>query len=377
MLAVSLCFMYSGCGDSKNTNLDLEYFLETGFETLESNVDYSGENRLFDFGLYQLEYSMAVVFELELITYFDRAEHYAKGIELLEGELVDQKLYNAFLSEDSDLYLLEAILESLRGRTIGTEYDMVQLIAAFVQSIPYEIAEEQKYPFETLYLNKGDCSDKSVLMCKLLLLEGYDACLFSYQKAEHMAVGIRVDKDDYFEGYAYVEATAYNPIGSIPEKLAGGIRIEEDPNVVYPISNGDLSYSEFPKTVYFYSELMQIYGEGYLSTTKSGRVLMVEMHRLSNEIDSIKSVQGTKKLQIDSVEFELTQTGCSGPVAEDVYEICVELNTLLTDEITIFNSLNDNLNSRVKIYNRTTEKLNQINDVNGARNEVAVDFDSE
>jgi hypothetical protein len=113
-----------------------------------------------------------------------------------------------------------------------------------------------------------------------------------------MAVGIRVDTDDYFDGYAYVEATAYNPIGKIPEKLAGGISIEEDPDVLYPISNGDLSYSEFPETAYFYNQLTQVYGEGYLSTTKTGRVLTLEMHRLSSVMDSIKSVLQTKKKTI-------------------------------------------------------------------------------
>jgi hypothetical protein len=375
MLAVSLCFIYSGCLDYQNTDLDLEYFLETGLETLESNVDYSGEDKIIDFELYLIEYTMPMVFEPELIAYFKQAEHYTKGIELFEGESVGQKLYNEFLNEDSDLYLLEGILESLRSRTIGTHYDMVQLIVAFVQSIPYEIAEEQKYPFETLYLNKGDCSDKSVLMCKLLLLEGYDACLFSYEKAEHMAVGIRVDTDDYFDGYAYVEATAYNPIGKIPEKLAGGIRIEENPDILYPISKGDLSYSEFPETAYFYGQLTQVYGEGYLSTRKNGRILMGEIHRLSSEMDSIKSVQQTKEHQIESVEFELAQTGCSGTVAEEVYETCLELTTLLNDEIAHFNSLNDELNSRVKVYNRSTKKLNQINDINDEGNELAIEFD--
>ena len=376
MAAVSLCFIYTGCDDSQNTNLDFEYFLEPGFETLESNVDYSGQDKVIDFELYLLEYSVPVVFESELIAYFKQAEHYSNGIEIFEGESVGQKLYNEFLNEDSDLYLLEGILESLRSRRIGTEHDMVQLIVAFVQSIPYELAAEQKYPFETLYLNKGDCSDKSVLMCKLLTLEGYDACLFSYEKAEHMAVGVRIDSgDDYFDGYTYVEATAYNPIGDIPEKLAGGIRVEEDPNVLYPISNGDVSYSEFQETSYFYRQLTQIYGEGYLSTTKDGRILMMEMHQLSSEIDSIKSTQLTIERRIETLESELFETGCSGSVAEEVYESCLELNSQLNKKIEHFNSLSDELNSRVIVYNSTTGKLNQINDVNVGRSELATEFE--
>jgi hypothetical protein len=62
-------------------------------------------------------------------------------------------------------------------------------------------------------------------------------------------------------------------------------------------------------------------------------------------------------------------------VAEDVYETCMELKTLLSGEIVFFNSLNNELNSKVKIYNRTTKKLNQINNIKDERNEVAIAFD--
>lgn len=62
-------------------------------------------------------------------------------------------------------------------------------------------------------------------------------------------------------------------------------------------------------------------------------------------------------------------------MAEDVYETCMELKTLLSGEIVFFNSLNNELNSKVKIYNRTTKKLNQINNIKDERNEVAIAFD--
>ncbi|MDA7836750.1 hypothetical protein N9A49_05005 [Salibacteraceae bacterium] len=376
IFAIVLSTFYMGCNGSSDTNLSVDYLLEQGVETLESDIDYSGVNKLIGFELYQLEFTMPLVFETELITHFDRAEHYEYGIELSSGESVEQKLYNKFLSEDSDLYLLEAILESLRNRTTGTEIDMVQLVVAFVQSIPYEIAEAQKYPFETLYLNKGDCSDKSVLLCKLLTLEGYDACLFSYAKAEHMSVGIRVDGEfQYVDGYAYIEATVYNPIGDIPKKLAGGVKIDEEPIIIYPNSNGSDSYEEFPETISLYNQLTEIYGDGYFSTTNDGRVLMVEMHRMSTEIDSLRELQEGQKLQIDSLEFELTEMGCPVSVENDIYETCKELSGLRNDKVALFNYLNDELNSRVSGYNDKTEKLNHINNIEDRTQELVINFD--
>jgi len=376
IFAIVLSTFYVGCNDSSDTSLSVDYLLEDGLEVLESNVDYGGVKKSIEFELYQLAFSMPLVFEKELITHFSEAEHYENGIKLFSGESVGQKLYNEFLNDDNDLYLLEAILESLRNRTIGTEVDMVQLIVAFVQSIPYEIAGPQKYPFETLYLNKGDCSDKSVLLCKLLTLEGYDACLFSYAKAEHMSVGIRVDGDfDYVDGYAYIEATAYNPIGDIPKKLAGGVKIEEEPIVIYSNSNGSNSYEEFPKTISLYKLFTEIYGDGYFSTTNDGRVLMADMHRLSAEMDSLNELQEVEKVQIDSLEFEITEMGCTGTVGNDLYKTCLELTELQNDKVALFNYLNDELNSRVSGYNDKTEKLNHINNIEDRTQELVINFD--
>ena len=178
---------------SKNFNPDLQ--LEEDEETISFQGEKGDVDKILKFELYKTKYNLELSFENSVLNHFKNAERNLQYYADEEPENTTQEFYNIFLNDDSDLNLLEGVLESIRNRNIGTEYDMVQLITSFVQSLPYEIAAPQKYPYETLYLNKGDCSDKSVLLCKLLILEGYDACLFSYEKAEHMAVGLKVNEN--------------------------------------------------------------------------------------------------------------------------------------------------------------------------------------
>ena len=109
---------------------------------------------------------------------FVRTCQLPKTISVQEGDqLSSQEYYDLFLHDDNDIIILNDILDQINNRAIGTDFDQVQVIVNFVQSIPYEEAINQKYPIETLYSNKGDCSDKSILPAKLLDLSGFDVCL--------------------------------------------------------------------------------------------------------------------------------------------------------------------------------------------------------
>ncbi len=55
-----------------------------------------------------------------------------------------------FFQDDYDIEVLENILNNLKERKTGIQFDIVQVLVSFVQSIPYEEAAPQKYPLETL-----------------------------------------------------------------------------------------------------------------------------------------------------------------------------------------------------------------------------------
>jgi len=111
-----------------------------------------------------------------------------------------------------------------------TEDQIVELVLSFVQAIPYDDAkadsilgsgqESINYPYETLFLKSGVCSDKSILAASILRELGYGTALFTYEAEKHMALGIKcpLEYSHNNSGYCYAETTSTGfKIGMIPD----------------------------------------------------------------------------------------------------------------------------------------------------------------
>jgi len=111
-----------------------------------------------------------------------------------------------------------------------TEDQIVELVLAFVQAIPYDDAkadsilqngqESINYPYETIFTKSGVCSDKSILAADILNSLGYGTALFTYEAEKHMALGIKCPKEYSQDnsGYCYAETTSIGfKIGMIPD----------------------------------------------------------------------------------------------------------------------------------------------------------------
>ena len=111
-----------------------------------------------------------------------------------------------------------------------SEYEIIELSAAFVQNLPYNsdsgttpYDEYPRYPVETLVDNGGDCEDTSILLASILDSMGYSVVLLN--PPYHLAVGVMHGEGvpgryyPYNGGsYYYLETT--NPgwrIGEIPQ----------------------------------------------------------------------------------------------------------------------------------------------------------------
>ncbi len=144
-----------------------------------------------------------------------------------------EQYFGMFLKEAPGDTTIEKVASDLRalGKQNGLTNDqIVELVMAFVQSIPYDSAKADvilsgtggtaNYPYETLYEDKGVCSDKSFLAASLLRALGYGTALFVYESENHMAIGIQCTPQDssYSSGYCYAETTTPgNKIGMIPD----------------------------------------------------------------------------------------------------------------------------------------------------------------
>lgn len=143
--------------------------------------------------------------------------------------------YSVYVTHPQDDEYLSSIVENFREIATQKDYDeinTVNLVIAFVQSLPYthdEVStsfdEYPRYPLETLVDGEGDCEDTSILACALLDTMDYDVVLLDLP--EHVAVGVNVETyGTYWEyegkSYFYLETTGEGwRIGELPEEFNG------------------------------------------------------------------------------------------------------------------------------------------------------------
>jgi len=146
----------------------------------------------------------------------------------------ENQLFINGVEEDDTISKLAKSIKSLGEEKKLNENQIVELVATFVQTIPYDTekfnnrkaglngkAEKPTYPYEVLYDKKGVCQDKSYLAYVLLKEMGYGVSLFLFPDPEdnHMAMGVKCPKEysNYDSGYCFLETTSLgNKIGTSP-----------------------------------------------------------------------------------------------------------------------------------------------------------------
>jgi hypothetical protein len=163
----------------------------------------------------------------------------------------ERDYWTMFISNEEDEYIIKEIVDQVKNKTGSDGDQSVKAIARFVQKIPYDweraeqVTLQMQYPYETLYMEKGVCADKAMLMAKLLDELGYGIALFEYHVGNHMAVGIECpyEKSNYKSGFCFIEPSDVYPIGQIPQEYVGGVDIRYETPSIYSISKGK-SYSK-------------------------------------------------------------------------------------------------------------------------------------
>jgi hypothetical protein len=149
---------------------------------------------------------------------------------------IREAFYGLFLtvkSGDTSLDELTAKIKAIAALNSWTNDQIAEFALAFIQYIPYDqakLAESDNrntnpyYPYETLYLNRGVCSDKTFLAVALLRKLGYGAAILDFPDSNHSAVGIACPVADSLNnsGYCYGETTNFFPLGVVPRNIAAG-----------------------------------------------------------------------------------------------------------------------------------------------------------
>ncbi len=156
--------------------------------------------------------------------------------------------YRAFIDDSHQEPFYADLLAALRGIRDRMDLDddrYLELIAVFVQSIPYRTDTsiiEPKFPIETYVDAEGDCDDKSLLLAGLLAREGYGVALLYFGAEAHMAIGVQSAGCHYRNTtYAYIETTNISYAGMPPATLSRGTALSSDPLVI-PVGCGSRLY---------------------------------------------------------------------------------------------------------------------------------------
>jgi hypothetical protein len=183
------------------------------------------------------------------------ADKNAHLYEDLEDEEWLSGYYRAFVFDDNldDFFAdIGNAFASTRSDHSFDDDEYLELMAVFVQSLPYESSDmlvEPKFPIETVAEGRGDCDDKSILLAGLLAREGYDVALLFFEQEKHMAVGVKADRCSYkTTGYAFIETTNVSFVGIVPSELEGGLELTSEPLVIR-VGEGTKGYGKCDQTM--------------------------------------------------------------------------------------------------------------------------------
>ena len=180
------------------------------------------------------------------IPYAEYLHDYYLGLERIVVE--DYSVFVLDCYDDSYLdFVKDKIIDSCDfGEyrfNLKSDVEKINYVTSFVQeSLEYlsdsegnSSFEYPRYPVETLFngVGGGDCEDLSILAASLIEKLGYQVALL--RLPEHMAVGVKLDKDEisksfYTQDYYYLETTKDIDCGTVPPDFSNPSEL-----YVYPI----------------------------------------------------------------------------------------------------------------------------------------------
>lgn len=355
-------------GCSSSSSLVEDFFVPEIPFPIE-NIDLDNENlfgeiRDYEFSLFKTKFNFKLSLDEEE---YDAIKYISKESGIKSGDGIRQDQYDVFIYDNSDEEIINDILSTIKNREGRLDYDIVQILVSFVQSIEYDKkADLPKYTLETLNLNKGDCDDKSILLSKLLSYAGYETCLFIYEKGQHMAVGLKIDDDSsaYRDGFIYIETTGNSPIGKVPEEFAGGISIlDEEPVILYvDVVGSNYQINGFNELKKFYNDVEEIYGSDYFNNSFEGKVLIEKISTIKKKANQMKGLMDLEEIKIKKIKTKINALGgCTGTLEKNLYDLCLPLNDSLKTIIDNYNTLVKKINSVNSDLNILISDYNNLN----------------
>jgi peptidoglycan hydrolase-like protein with peptidoglycan-binding domain len=285
-----------------------------------------------------------------------------------KGKLPDNWVedYNTmFLTVKSDDYTFDTLASGLLAlaRKDGMSNDeTVNFILSFVQSIPYDFSKDLKkdhtqYPYETLYVKKGVCADKTFLAYQILKRVGYGVAILQYLDVNHQALGIRCPMDDsvHTSGYCYAETTNYLPVGIIPSSFGSNGQ-----------SDGTFETNDFEKLF----DTKRLGKADVL--VKTGGKMYEGIPSLKQNVDRLTSLakemedtklfiaSTTNDLENKKKDFTIVRDDIEAAAKDRDYELYKKLLTQYNTSASAYQSTYDVYKNAITLYNKDVKEYNEL-----------------
>lgn len=314
--------------------------------------------------------------------------------------------YDKFTASDQKDTTIKQLTQKIKtkGAELGLTSDQtMDLATCFVQNIPYDkdkakvvlstsptdrverISNKEysdRFPYETLYDNKGICTDKSYLEAAILKEMGYGAALLTFDKEKHMAVGVKTPSGytSFDTEYSFVETTSPGfKVGQLPtiDEQQGGAKKAELDKISG--TQGNELIPEFPDSDFSPpSEIIKIAeGNEYqrvIEITKDInrlKSLIVEINSLNKEVLALKEALKSSENTANGSKEDLARAENDVKTAQNTYKKnptdsnYAAYNAAYDEYQSIYTSTKnviESYNAKVNEYNQLISNLNGLID---------------
>lgn len=334
-------------------------------------VSANADNKIFKFQFQTKNYEIIIPLSSSLYNSYKATPKLVTYQVGNEPENLREVFYGLFLKLKADDNSINTIVDKLKKVALDNSWsddDLVEFIVSFVQYIPYDQSKVSAgggsnsnpyYPYETLYLNKGVCSDKTFLAVLLLRKLGYGAAILDFPERNHTALGIScpVQYSVNSSGYCYGETTNYFPLGVIPQSLSNGQAQTAD-EFASAFNAGSMGKMEVYQatTGKIYQGMARLRAEvDNLRTTK------LDLSSRQTEIDTLSASLVAKEAAVNSLREQMESYQSSGRIS-DYNNLVPQYNSLVNQynaELAVYRSKIEEYNKKVLDFNAAVKAFYQ------------------
>jgi hypothetical protein len=271
--------------------------------------------------------------------------------------------YGLFLKLKAGDTTIDEIITKLKAAASSKGWSddkTLEFIFSFVQYIPYDHAKvaadpgvnsNPYFPYETIYLNKGVCSDKTFLAVVLLRKLGYGAAILDFPDRNHTALGVACPKEYSINnsGYCYGETTNYFPLGVIPQSISNGQAqtAEEFSGLFNPSSLGKIEIYQATQGKLYQGMPALIAQVEALKTAKA------DIGTRQTEINTLAANLSSREASVNNLKSRMENYLSSGQTAE--------YNNLVPSYNALVNQYNADLAAYQVKINEYNAKVSEFN----------------